>query len=77
MTDCDRILTHLRENMSIATPTTCITLLTAWTEHSIYRLADTIYKLRRKGYDISTEMVRDTDRNGEPCSYARYWLHEE
>lgn len=69
MTDCDRVLMHLRENR-------CITPLTAWTEHSIYRLADTIYKLRRRGYDISTEIVRDTDRQGEPCSYARYWLHE-
>ena len=69
MTDADRVLLHLRGGH-------CITPLEAWTQYGIYRLADSVHKLRRRGVEITTEMVHDTDCNGDPCSFARYWLHE-
>ena len=38
------------------------------------RLSSVIFKLRKKGYNIDTEMVQAKDRYGNAVRYANYWL---
>ena len=40
-------------------------------ELSVYRLSDTIYKLR-ENHNIETKMTKTTNRFSEPISYATY-----
>ncbi len=70
MTDCERIVQHLREHGSI-------TPLEAITGFGCLRLGARIFDLRGRGYDISTTIVHGTDMHGEPMSYARYELKGE
>ena len=67
MTQQEQVLNHLRAIHSMHDSR--ITSQQAWRYYSITRLADVIFKLRRRGYDIETEMVR----NGS-VSFARYRL---
>ena len=70
MSDKLRVLQHLQERGSI-------TPLEAFDGFGCYRLGARIWELRRDGHDISTEIVQDVDRNGEPKRYARYTLRSE
>ena len=38
------------------------------------RLSAIVFDLRKRGYDITTNMIEGTDRNGNDCRYARYIL---
>lgn len=70
LTQCDRILRHLRDHGSI-------TSLEAISEYSILRLAARIKDLKRRGYNITSETVRGVNRYGEPTRYSVYRLIEE
>lgn len=70
MTDCERIVQHLREHGSI-------TPLEAITGFGCYRLAARISDLKKRGYKIHTEIVRGKDMHGDPMSFARYSLKGE
>lgn len=70
MTQCDRVLRHMRDYGSI-------TSLEAMKEYGIMRLASRISDLKRKGYAITTQTETGKNRYGEKTSYARYSLTEE
>lgn len=69
MTQCDRVLRHLRDVGSI-------TSLEAIQEYGIMRLASRISDLRRQGYPISSETVKGKNRYGEHTSWTRYKMTE-
>lgn len=60
-----RLLQYLKQHVTI-------TPMQAWTMLGIYRLADTVYKLRGKGFVIDTDRIDVTNQFGEDCSVARY-----
>ena len=70
MTQCERVLHHLREVGSI-------TDAEAVAEYGIHRLAARIYDLRRAGMKITKEMVKGKNRFGETTRFARYRLEED
>lgn len=51
-----------------------ITALDSFLEFGDMRLATGIFQLRRKGYAVTTTIVKDTNRHGEPMKYARYTM---
>ena len=54
--------------------------LTTWdciTERGCTRAPARINELRKEGWNITTEMISGTDRNGEPCRYGQYELKED
>ena len=53
-----------------------ITSQEAWRYFSATRLADVIFKLRKRGWDIETEECRGFNEYG-PYTYAKYILIEE
>ena len=67
MTQCERVLRHMRDYGSI-------TQAEATEEYGIYRLASRISDLKRQGVPIKKEMVSGMNRYGEPTSFARYSL---
>lgn len=69
ITQCDRILRHIRDYGSI-------TSLEAMQEYGIMRLASRINDLKRRGYSIMVTTETSKNRYGEPTSYARYSLLE-
>lgn len=48
--------------------------LKAWTQLGIYRLADTVFNLRKKGYDIKTTNKKVKNKFKEVCHVAEYKL---
>jgi Helix-turn-helix domain len=48
--------------------------LKAWTQLGIYRLADTVFNLRKKGYDITTSNKKVKNKFKEVCVVAEYKL---
>lgn len=50
-----------------------ITSMTAWGKFRITRLADVIFKLRKRGYDIVTDIKRGVGEYGA-YDYAEYRL---
>lgn len=70
LTQCDRILRHLRDYGSI-------TSMTAINEYGILRLASRINDLRRKGFTITSEMVEGENRYNEKVHYSVYRLIEK
>lgn len=70
ITQCDRILRHLRDYGSISS-------LEAISEYSILRLASRIADLKRRGFNITSETVHGKNRYGEPTHYSVYKLTEE
>ena len=62
MTQQEMVLQRLKKDISL-------TSFQAFHAYNITRLADVIFKLRNRGYDIETETVR----NGS-VSFARYRL---
>lgn len=67
MTQCDRIMRHLRDYGSI-------TSLEAMTEYGIMRLASRVSDLKSRGVAIHRKMETSNNRYGEAVSYARYYL---
>ena len=65
MTQCERILRHLRDYGSI-------TSLEAVQEYGIMRLASRISDLKKAGMPIEAETVTGENRYGERTSFARY-----
>ena len=47
---------------------------TAITKFGATRLSAIIFVLRKKGWEIDTEMITKKDRNGNDCSFAVYRL---
>lgn len=69
MTHKERILRHLQDYGSITT-------WEAIQEYGCTRLGHYIYLLRRKeDYNITDEIIKDTNRYGEPVHYKRYHLN--
>lgn len=67
-TQKDRLIEYLAENESINP-------LTAWIELGIYRLSDSIFKLRNDGFNIQTERIIVQNKFGEDCTVANYKLN--
>jgi hypothetical protein len=70
MTHCDRLIAYLRVHKQIFP-------LVAIAQLGNTRLADTVYKLRKKEYDIRTEMVEVPTRFGTRTEVAKYVLLAE
>lgn len=51
--------------------------LQAWKELGIYRLSDTVYQLRKKGYDIGTRRKNVRNKFGEKCKVAEYFYADD
>ena len=66
------ILKYMREH-----PKTGISSMEAIRMFGATRLAGIIFALKRRGYDITTEMVDGVNRYGRHLTYAVYRLHEE
>ena len=69
MTQCERILRHLRDYGSI-------TQAEAITEYGCYRLGARIFDLKNQGYEITGATERVKNRYGETCHIKRYRLEE-
>ncbi len=69
VTQCDRILRHLKDYGSI-------TSLEAVTEYGIMRLASRINDLRAEGVAIVSETKTGKNRYGETTHFAVYRLAE-
>lgn len=67
ITQCDKILRHLKDYGSINP-------LEALREYSIMRLASRITDLKRRGYAITRETKKGVNRYGETVRYAEYRL---
>lgn len=65
----DRVYEFLKRHGSIEP-------LQAWERLGIYRLGACIHRLRRD-LPIETKRCRVRNKFGEPCHFARYFLHEE
>lgn len=48
--------------------------LEALSQLGIYRLSDTVFKLRKEGWNIVTELVELTNQFNEVCRVAEYRL---
>lgn len=70
MNNTERTLEHLKTFGSI-------TSMDAFAFMGNTRLADTIYRLRKKGYDIESVDETSVNRYGDKVTYARYKLREE
>ena len=70
ITQCERILRHLKDYGSI-------TSLEAVTEYGIMRLASRINDLRSQGIAIVSEVGTGKNRYGETTHYSVYKLAEE
>lgn len=67
MTQCDRILRHLKDYGSI-------TALEAVSEYGCMRLAARIADLKGRGYRISSTITKGKNRYGETTRYSTYRL---
>lgn len=63
----DRLMTYLDKNKTI-------TPMQGWNDLGIYRLSDTVYKLRKSGVAISTRVATVKNRFNESCRVAKYVL---
>ncbi len=70
MTQCQRIMRHLRDYGSI-------TSLEAMQEYGIMRLGARIWDLKAQGVPIKSETVTGKNRYGERTCFARYSLVKE
>ena len=67
MTQCERILYHLKEYGSI-------TSLEAMQWYGCYRLASRISELKEQGVNITKRVVKGKNKYGEPIHFAEYRL---
>ena len=70
ITQCDRILRHMRDYGSI-------TSLEAITEYGILRLASRINDLKRRGYIITSETKKSKNRYDKTTHFSVYKLIEK
>lgn len=70
MNQITAVLNHLQEHGNI-------TSLEAIDFYGATRLADIIFKLRKRGYDIETINCTGKTRFGTVCNYAKYVMKEE
>lgn len=63
----DRLMAYLDKNKTI-------TPMQGWNDLGIYRLSDTVYKLRKSGVAISTKVATVKNRFNESCRVAKYVL---
>lgn len=70
ITQCDRILRHLKDHGSI-------TSMEAVNEYGIMRLASRVNDLRAQGIAITSEVATGKNRYGEITHYSVYRLAEE
>ena len=70
LTQYDRVLDHLQRNGKLSQKQ-AIRLFGA------YRLSDIIYRMRRDGYNISTNYKSGKNRFGDNVSWAEYKLETE
>lgn len=47
-----------------------------WVKLGIYRASDTVYKLRKAGYDVKTDRIKVKNQYGEECNVAYYTLED-
>lgn len=66
MTQCQRVLDYIDKHGSITT-------MEAFKELGITRLSGRVFDLNKRGEDIRTIMVQDTNRYGEKVRFARYY----
>lgn len=57
------VLEHLKQQKSI-------TPIEALQQYGCFRLASIIHKLKKKGYEIQTEIIKQDEKN-----FAKYKLH--
>ena len=67
MTQCDRILRHLKSGGSL-------TAAQDMQEYGIYRLASRINDLKKRGVPIQKRTVSSKNRHGKKVSYAEYYM---
>jgi hypothetical protein len=65
MTQQERLIKHFKRTKTIDP-------LRAWTKLGIYRLADCVYNLRKKGYAIETTDKKVKNTFNETCIVAEY-----
>ena len=65
MNQCDMILRYMQDTGSI-------TPWEAMKEFGCMRLGARIYDLKRRGVNVSRELVTDRNRYGKTVNYARY-----
>ena len=70
ITQCEKILRHLKDHGSI-------TSIEAITEYGILRLASRINDLRAQGVAIVSEMATGKNRYGETTHFSVYRLAED
>ena len=70
ITQCDKVLRHLRDHGSI-------TAVEAFSEYGILRLAARISDLKERGHNITSEIKHGKNRYEEPVHYSVYRLTEE
>ena len=69
MTQCERVLRHMREYGSI-------TAAEAMSEYGIFRLAARVSDLKKSGHTIKTKIVTGLNRYDEKTAYAEYSIEE-
>ena len=69
MKQTERLQQHLIQHKTI-------TPFEAWTKLGIYRLSDTVFRLRKKGLTIDTNLIDVQNQFGETCHVAQYKLGE-
>ena len=70
LTQCDRILRHMKDYGSIDP-------MVAIQEYGCMRLASRISDLRAQGYPIGRRIKTSKNRYGDTVSFAEYYLLEE
>ena len=65
MTQSNRLLDYLKTNGTINP-------LESWQQLGIYRLSDTVFRLRKQGYLIRTDLVEIKNQFNEVCRVANY-----
>ena len=70
MTQCERVLRHMREYGSI-------TAAEAMSEYGIFRLAARVSDLKKGGHTIKTKIVTGRNRYDEKTTYAEYSIEED
>jgi len=67
MNQRERLLNHLQNNRTVRP-------LEALSKLGIYRLSDTVFQLRKQGYNIHTKLVEVRNQFDEDCRVAEYEL---
>lgn len=69
MSQTERLLDYLQTHGTINP-------LESWQRLGIYRLSDTVHRLRKAGHKIRTDLVDVKNQFDEDCRVAKYVLEE-